>query len=225
MFISKIMTRNPVTVDQDADILHAQELMSKHRFHQLPVVDAQNFLIGIVTDRDIRSAFPPSHLEDDPGKAEWKRFSEIKIKDIMTKEPITISPLYTLQDALLLLQKKRVGAFPVVDEAGILKGIISVSDLLKEFINVLGLEEPGTLLCIIVENKIGQMKKIVDAITEEHISFGSVLVSRYWEEEKRAVFPYLLTQNIGPLKRKLKNMGCTLLDPMDWHVDHWPKND
>jgi acetoin utilization protein AcuB len=137
----------------------------------------------------------------------------------MTKKPVTISPLYTLQDALLLLQKKRVGAFPVVDETGILKGIISVSDLLKEFINVLGLEEPGMLLCIIVENKIGQMKKIVDAITEEHISFGSILVARYWEEGKRAVFPYLLTQNIGPLKRKLKNMGYTLLDPMDWHAD------
>jgi acetoin utilization protein AcuB len=76
------------------------------------------------------------------------------------------------------------------------------------------------LLCIIVENKIGQMKKIVDAITEEHISFGSVLVARYWEEGKRAVFPYLLTQNVGPLKRKLKNMGYTLLDPMDWYVDH-----
>ena len=220
MFISKIMTRNPVTVDQDADILHAQELMAKHQFHQLPVIDAHNFLIGIVTDRDIRSALPSAHLEDDPGKTEWKRFSKIKIKDIMTQKPVTISPLYTLQDALLLLQKKRVGAFPVIDEAGILKGIISVSDLLKELINVLGLEEPGTLLCIIVENKIGQMKKIVDAITEEHISFGSVLVARYWEEGKRAVFPYLLTQNIGPLKKKLKNMGHTLLDPMDWHVDH-----
>jgi len=217
MFISKIMTGDPVTVDQNADISQAQELMSKHQFHQLPVVDAHNSLIGIITDRDIRSALPSSYMEDGPGKAEWKHFSEIKIKDVMTKTPVAISPLYTLQDALLLLQKKRVGAFPVVDEAGILKGIISVSDLLREFINVLGLEEPGTLLCIIVEDKIGQMKKIVDAITEEHISFGSVLVARYWEEGKRAVFPYLLTQNIGPLKKKLKNMGCTLLDPMDWH--------
>jgi len=80
----------------------------------------------------------------------------------------------------------------------------------------LGLDEPGTLLCIVVENKIGQMKKIVDAITEENISFGSVMVARHWEEEKRAVFPYLLTQNISPLKRKLKNMGYTLLDPKDW---------
>jgi acetoin utilization protein AcuB len=41
-------------------------------------------------------------------------------------------------------------------------------------------------------------------------------VSRYWEEDKRAVFPYLLTQNIGQLKMKLKKMGFTLLDPMEW---------
>ena len=51
--------------------------------------------------------------------------------------------------------------------------------------------EPGTLLCILVEEKVGQMKKIVDAVTEENISFGSILVARYWEEGKRAVFPYL----------------------------------
>ena len=108
---------------------------------------------------------------------------------------------------------------------GTLIGIISVRDLLREFINVLGLEEPGTLLCIIVENKIGQMKKIVDAITEENISFGSVLVSRHWEPDKRAVFPYLLTQNIGPLKRKLRKMGYTLLDPMDWYMDCSLEND
>ena len=225
MFISKTMTRNVVTIDPDADILQAREIMSKNNFRHLPVVDENNFLIGIVSDRDIRSVLPSSHLADDVGKEELKRFSGIKMKDIMTKNPITLSPLDTIQDALILLEKKHFGAFPVVDEQKKLIGIISVRDLLREFINVLGLEEPGTLLCIIVENKLGQMKKIVDAITEEHVSFGSVLVARYWEKGKRAVFPYLLTQNIAPLKRKLKSMGYTLLDPMDWYMDHLPQND
>ena len=78
-------------------------------------------------------------------------------------------------------------------------------------------------MCIIVEEKIGQLKKIVDAITEEYISFGSVLAARYWDEGKRAVFPYLLTQNVGPVKRKLEKMGYTLLDPMDWYMDQLPK--
>jgi acetoin utilization protein AcuB len=216
MFISKVMTRNVVTIDKDADISQAQEKMSKHLFRHLPVVDENNHLIGIVSDRDIRSVLPSSHLAQENSPEEWKSFSKYKIKDIMTKNPVTISPVDTIQDALILLHKKHFGALPVVVEQQKLIGIISVRDLLREFINVLGLEEPGTLLCIIVENKIGQMKKIVDAISEEKISFGSVLVARYWEKGKRAVFPYLLTQKIGPLKIKLKKMGFTLLDPMDW---------
>ena len=113
----------------------------------------------------------------------------------------------------------------MVDAEGKLKGIISVRDLLRAFINVLGIGEPGTLLCILVEEKIGQLKKIVDAITEENISFGSVLVARYWDEGKRAVFPYLLTQNVAHIKRKLEKMGYQLLDPLEWYIDQLPKNE
>ena len=214
MFISKVMSRNVVTIDKDADILTAQEKLTKHSIRHLPVVQEDNLLIGIVTDRDIRSALPSSQLAD---KDKLQKIASYKIEDIMTKNPVSISPLDTIQDALLLLQKKRFGALPVVDDHRKLIGIISTRDLLREFIDVLGLNDPGTLLCLLVEDKIGQMKKIVDAVSEEKISFGSILVSRYWEEGKRAVFPYLLTQNIGPLKTKLKKMGYSLLDPMDWY--------
>jgi acetoin utilization protein AcuB len=143
----------------------------------------------------------------------------------MTKDPISISPTYTIQDALLLIQNSKVGALPVVDDNHKLTGIISVRDLLRAFINVLGIGEPGTLLCILTEEKIGQLKKIVDAITEENISFGSVLVARYWDENKRAVFTYLLTQNVAQVKKKLRNLGFTLLDPMEWYLDQLPKNE
>jgi acetoin utilization protein AcuB len=222
MFISKSMTQEVLTIDEHADIAQAQAMMDKHRIRHLPVVEEDNFLIGIVTDRDIRSALPSPYLPVSDSAASTKRLQEIKIKDIMTKNPVSISPSDTIQDALLLIQKIRVGALPVVDEHGRLKGIISVRDLLRAFTNVLGLGEPGMLLGILVEQKIGQMKKIVDAITEEKVSFGSILVARYWDEGKRAVFPYLLTQNVGPIKRKLEKMGYTLLDPMDWYMDRLP---
>jgi acetoin utilization protein AcuB len=124
-----------------------------------------------------------------------------------------------------MIQKTKVGAFPVVDDEKKLKGIISIRDLVRAFINVLGIGEPGTLLCIIAEEKVGQLKKIVDAVTEENISFGSVLVARTWDEGKRAVFPYLLTQNTGPVKRKLEHLGFQLLDPMEWYLDQLPKNE
>ena len=223
MFVSRSMTRKVITVDQEAGILDAQELMAANKIRHLPITDSDQQLIGIVTDRDIRSALPYDFYED-PQRAKEK-ISALKVSDIMTRDPITISPTYTIQDALLLIQNSKVGALPVIDDNKRLTGIISVRDLLRAFINVLGIGEPGTLLCVLVEEQVGQLKKIVDAITEENISFGSVLVARYWEENKRAVFTYLLTLNVVHVKKKLQGLGFKLLDPMEWYLDQLPKNE
>ena len=225
MFVSRSMTIKVVTIRPEATILEAQKMMATHQIRHLPVIDGEDRLIGVVTDRDVRSILPYDCYKDPGCTEEQEKVAGLKIKDIMAVEPLTISPSDTIQDALLLIQEKRVGAFPVVDDTGKLKGIISVRDLLRAFTNVLGIGEPGTLLCILVEEKIGQMKKIVDAITGEGISVGSILVARYWEEDKRAVFPYLLTQNISRVKKKLREMGFTLLEPMDWYLDQLPKHE
>jgi acetoin utilization protein AcuB len=219
------MTRKVITVDSATPVIEAQELMADNNIRHLPVVDLNQQLVGIVTDRDIRSALPYNYLKDTCSAEQREQFCALPVKDIMTKDPIAISPTYTIQDALLLIQNSKVGALPVVDEDRCLQGIISVRDLLRAFINVLGIGEPGTLLCILVEEKVGQLKRIVDAVTEENISFGSVLVARYWDTNKRAVFTYLLTQNIVHVKKKLQNMGFTLLDPMEWYLDQLPKNE
>jgi acetoin utilization protein AcuB len=219
------MTRKVITVDPDKTVFEAQELMAHNHIRHLPVIDQDQQLIGIVTDRDIRSALPYNFIKDSCSPAQREEICSLTVKDIMTDDPITVSPTYTIQDALLLIQKSKVGALPVVEDDGKLSGILSVRDLLRAFINVLGIGEPGTLLCILVDEKVGQLKKIVDAITEENISFGSVLVARYWDENKRAVFTYLLTQNVAQVKRKLDSLGFTLLDPMEWYLDQLPKND
>lgn len=223
MFVSRSMTQKVITTGPEADVFDAYEKMTQNRIRHLPVIDADGRLIGIVTDRDIRSALPYSMIKDPIRTAEAEKVKNLKVMDIMTADPKTIGPHHTIQDALVLIQELRVGALPVVDKEGKLKGILSVRDLLRAFINVLGFGQPGTLLCILVEEKVGQMKKIVDAITEEGISFGSVLVARYFEKDKRAVFPYLLTQNVARIKRKLKDMGYTLVDPMEWYLDELPK--
>ncbi|MGB7919485.1 MAG: CBS domain-containing protein [Desulfobacterales bacterium] len=223
MFVSRSMTQKVITTGPEADVFDAYEKMTQNRIRHLPVIDANGRLIGIVTDRDIRSALPYSMIKDPIRTADAEKVKNLKVMDIMTADPKTLGPHHTIQDALVLIQDLRVGALPVVDKEGKLKGILSVRDLLRAFINVLGFGQPGTLLCILVEEKVGQMKKIVDAITEEGISFGSVLVARYFEKDKRAVFPYLLTQNVARVKRKLKEMGYTLVDPMEWYLDELPK--
>ncbi len=223
MFVSRSMVSQVITIDKDASVFEAQEKMAANGIRHLPIVDADNRLIGIVTDRDLRSVMPYRLIKEKGIAQEREKLAHLKVEDIMTRNPKTISPMYTIQDALLMIQKEKVGAFPVVDDEGKLQGILSVRDLLRAFINVLGIGQPGTLVGIEVEEKIGQMKKIVDAITEENVSFGSVLVARTWDEGKRAVFPYLLTNNVSKVKKKLSAMGYKLINPMEWYIDKLPK--
>ncbi len=225
MFIDASMTKDVVTIGPEATILEAKELLKKHHIHHLPVVDEENTLLGIVTDRDILRALPSAFLNNEERERDQERFAEHKIKDIMSRNVYTVSPTNTLEDALLLMEKVPVGAFPVVDQHGKLKGIISIRDLMRAFINVLGIHEPGTLLCILAEDKLGTMKRIVDAISEERIPFGSILVARHWEEGTRAVFPYLLSNNVAHVKRKLVKLGFKLLNPMEWYLDRLPKRE
>ena len=224
MFIDKSMTRRVITIGPDAGVLEARGKMEENGIRHLPVVDEYNKVVGIITDRDIRSALPSVFSTCREDLKEIQQISALKVGDIMNKKVITISPMDTLEDALLLMHKSNKGALPVVDRDGKLKGIISRRDLISAFINVLGIEEPGTLLCLVVEEKLGHMKKIVDAITEEGIPFGSILVARHWEKGKKAVFPYLLTLNVAKVKRKLENMGYTLLDPMEWSLGQTRKS-
>jgi acetoin utilization protein AcuB len=225
MFIDKSMTRNVITIDPESSIVDAAKRMQEHKIHQLPVVNEANILLGIITDRDVRSALPSCLLSEEDNQQQRERLEKLKVADIMTRNPVAVSPANTLEDALLLMQKVPVGAFPVVDGDGRLVGIVSNHDLMRAFINVLGLHEPGTLLCILAENKLGTMKRIVDAISEERIPFGSILVARHWEEGKRAVFPYLLTNNVVRVKKKLRELGFELLDPLEWYLDQLPEKD
>ncbi|MFY9943348.1 MAG: CBS and ACT domain-containing protein [Desulfobacterales bacterium] len=222
MFVSKSMTGKVVTTTPQTRILDAQKTMVDKQIRHLPVVEEDDRLVGIITDRDIRSTLPLSFIQQALPPEERERLAALTVGEIMTRKLITVSPTDTIQDALLIIQQHKVGALPVVDRNQRLRGIISVRDLLRAFINVLGIGQPGTLVGILVEEKIGQLKRIVDAITEENISIGSVLVARYWEEGKRAVFPYLLTNNVAKVKKKLAAMGFTLLDPMDWCIDRLP---
>lgn len=223
MFVSQSMTTGVTTVGRETLLIDAQALMRKGGFRHLPVVDGADTLVGIITDRDIRSALP-YHLADGGvhrkmDEQEENRYTQLKVADIMTADPVAMKPSDTIQDAMLLIQEKNVGAFPVVDKNNKLVGILSVRDLLRALTKVMGIGQPGTLLGIVVEEKVGQLKKIVDAVTEENISFGSVLVARYWEKNKRAVFPYLLTNNVVRIKKKLQERGFELLDPMQWNLD------
>jgi len=222
MFVSDRMSRDLITAGRDMTIFEAKKLMVEKNIRHLPVIDAEGKLEGIVTDRDMRDAMPSTLLKKPDYELTLNKIGSRPLSEIMTTDPKTIYAYYTIQDSLLVMQQKKVGALPVIDEEGYLKGILSTRDLLQAFVNIMNIDEPGTLLCIVVKEQKGQMKKIVDIITEENISLGSVLVARFWDEKKRAIFPYLLTNNVAHVKQRLLDTGFELIDPMQWYLKQIP---
>jgi acetoin utilization protein AcuB len=219
MFVTKAMTRKVITVRPGDTLLDTRELMKTHKIHHIPVVEEGDKLAGIISDRDLRSAMPSSLYYESGSERERAKLEKFKVRDVMTKNVITLSLRDTIQDALLLLLKYDIGALPVVDNDGRLVGILAVRDLLHALVSVLGIGQPGSLLCLLVEDQLGENKKIVDIIFEEKIPIGSILVARHWEPGKRAVFLYLMSINVGPLKRRFQAKGYTILDPEEWYLE------
>jgi acetoin utilization protein AcuB len=214
------MTKDVVTLGRRSDIAEARKLMTRYRIRHLPVTHTDKTLIGIVSDRDLRSAMPSKFFNDQgPGEKEAETLIGVSVQEIMTKDPVSVSLSSTLQDALLLIEKTRVGAFPVVDQNLMVVGIVSDRDLLNAFIHVMGIREPGALLGIVVDEKSEEMERIIHALVTEKIAFGSILVHRDWSPGKQAVFPYLLAKNLVSLKQKLLSMGYEILDPIEWYID------
>ena len=125
--VSEWMTKKVLTVELVDSIAQARRLMAKHRVNQLPVLD-DGKLVGIVTDRDIRDAYPTSMMIE-RGK-EIDRFAEsYTVEEVISYNLLTVEPTTPLASAVRLLRSHRIGSLPVVDK-GELVGIITRSDIL-----------------------------------------------------------------------------------------------
>jgi acetoin utilization protein AcuB len=126
------MTEAVLAVETFDSIAVARQLMSKHRVNQLPVLDNDN-LIGIVTDRDIRDAYPTSMMID--RGEEIDRFAEkITVEEVMTHDVFIVRPETALATAVSLLRRHRIGSLPVVKDQKLV-GIITRSDILDFVLN------------------------------------------------------------------------------------------
>lgn len=132
MIVEKWMKKHPHTIRPLDTIHHAREVMEQHRINQLPVVHGSE-LVGIVTDRDLRDAYP-SVLADPMRKASPDPH-EIKVESVMTTNVLTLTPEDGIIAAASMMRRERVGALPVI-EGKHLVGILTRSDLLEALIAV-----------------------------------------------------------------------------------------
>ena len=133
MKVVEVMTRNPLSMTPSETVGQADELMAENRIRQLPVVDGST-LVGIITDRDIRSFLDGGSLLVPDARA---KALATEIKEVMSTDPLTLSPDDDLQEALELLIEEKIGGIPVMDPAEGLVGIVTYVDVLRCFLDLL----------------------------------------------------------------------------------------
>jgi acetoin utilization protein AcuB len=202
MRIRDIMTKNPLTVDSETPIFEAKRIMQENNIRRLPVVD-KGKLVGMATERMILEASPSPATSLSIHELHYL-IATMKVKDIMVKNPITISPDATFEETLLLGQEKGIGGFPVVDR-GRLVGIATESDLVQFIANIWGAKEKASTIIIEgVSQRFGLFKEIISIIDRYEVPILSIMTYIAPERVDCDLIIRLRTKEVDSLIRDLK---------------------
>ena len=171
MLVRERMTVNPLTITENTPIFEAGELLRKNNISRLPVVK-DGKLIGIITQQDLLKVTPSAATTLSVWELNYV-LSKIQVKDGMTKNPVTISPDATLEEAAMIMRDKKVGALPVVED-GKLIGIITESDIFDAFLDLMGLKHTGTRVAIDFEDRIGAIADLTEIIKDQGVNIISL---------------------------------------------------
>jgi acetoin utilization protein AcuB len=195
MLVKEWMTKDPVTITDETSMMKAIHIMKERRFRRLPVLH-EGKLVGLVTDRDLKEASPSKATTLDVHEL-YYLLAELQIKEIMTRNPLAVSPEDTVEHAAQLMLEKTISGLPVVDETGYLVGIITQSDVFKAFMHITGVDLGGVQFALRLEDRPGLIKDVVDLLRGKGARFVSLL-SSYATAREGYRDVYVRVKNLTP---------------------------
>jgi len=175
MLVKEWMATKPIVVDENTSIMKATQIMKENNIRRIPVV-RDGRLIGIISDRDIKEAAPSKATSLDVHEL-YYLLSEIKIKDIMTPDPITLRENDSVEKAAVIMLENRISGMPIVDDDYHVIGIITETDVFKVMVSITGAYRSPIQLAFDMEDRPGSLNKLLNAIREQGGRIVSVLTS------------------------------------------------
>ena len=176
MFVAERMSRQPISVGADASISEAARIMKKHHFHRMIVIEGGK-LVGYFSDRDIMRVAPSPATTLSRYEVR-ELLDKLKVSEIMHRKVITVSEDATIEEAALIMYNNKVGGLPVISEVGAVVGIITATDILKTFVDVMGLPSGRTRLTLEIEDKVGTIAEITGIFASKNINIDSIITCK-----------------------------------------------
>jgi len=171
MLVKDWMSKTVITADVNDSMQEAMNRLKENNISMLPVMK-KGKLVGIVTDRDLKRASP-----SDANTLEVHELlfliSKIKVKEIMTENPVTLPFDFTVEEAAEVLLEKKISGAPVVDGKGKVIGAITKGDLFRVLIALTGVGKRGIQFAFVVEDRPGSIRELADVIRH----YGGRMVS------------------------------------------------
>lgn len=174
MAVKDFMTRKVVYVSPDTTVAHTADMIREQGLRRLPVIENDR-LVGVVTERTMAEASPSKVTSLSIYEMNYL-LNKTKIRDIMARDVVTVSPYASLEDAVYAMMKNQVGILPVV-EAGQVFGVITEKDVFKAFLEVSGYGEEGIRVIITADDTVGTLAKIVDTISADNLNIKRTVVA------------------------------------------------
>jgi len=175
MLVKDWMRTNVVTIDVDASMIEATDLMKEHDIRILPVT-RNGRLVGVLTNGDLKRASASDVTTLEIHELVFL-LSKIKVGEIMSVDPLTVPFDFTLEETAEVLSQNKISSVPVVDYQGDIIGVITQHDLFQAMISLTGLSHRGVQYGLTLEDRPGSIKELTDIIRRYGGRMASILTS------------------------------------------------
>lgn len=201
MKIRDLMIQEPITISENASITEALERMKTNSIRHLPVVESDNRLKGFVTLADLKQGLIPSMVGD------------VSLSDLMITDPITVHPDDDLEVAARLIYKYKISGMPVIED-GSVAGIITESDILRAFIDMMGILSGSSRFDVVMKEGPDAFREALQIINDSGAEIINVGMSAR-HVSKRIYFFRLTACKTQPIQEALEDAGFEVLHAMD----------
>jgi acetoin utilization protein AcuB len=210
MLVQERMTHNPVTIRDDTSMYDALKIMRENKVRRLPVLDKDGKLVGIVSEKDLLYASPSPATSLSVWEISYLT-SKITVRELMTKEVITICEDCPMEEAARIMVDNKIGGLPVV-RGDTVVGIITETDLFKIFLELLGAREQGIRFTLLVPERKGMLADLTESVAQ--MGGNIVALGTFLGEDPTNRLITMKVQDVDKdeLWPKLQELGIELVD-------------
>ena len=175
MLVKGWMSSDVISVEEEASMMKASVLMKENNIRRLPVI-RKGKLVGLVTDTDFKEASPSKATTLDIYEISYL-LSELKVKELMSKDVIYVKPDETIEFAAVLMLENKISGLPVINDQQKLIGVITETDIFKALIHITGVYSGDTQFALCLIDKPGSVHEASDVIRTMGGRVVSILTS------------------------------------------------